>query len=286
MDGQDTQTIEQAVTDAPATAETSQALEKEVNQTEQTEAKTETEQQDSEVESEGDEQPDKPRKLSRYDRMKRRMSAMATELDGYRSQFASRESGNDPPKAAEPKEDDYNGDYTSYLADLAAFRAAKRIEERLEARDQADAQLSVSRRSLARQWMTFIERAEEAKTRIPDFDDKIKAFQDMGGKFAPHVIEEVRDSDKGPQLAYFLASNPAIAAELNALNPRDAAREIGRIEASLSLPKPKKQTQAPAPVQPPMGGSAPLKDVYAAAKSDDMAAYIKMRNAEEAKKTR
>ena len=103
MDGQDTQTIEQAVTDAPATAETSQALETEVNQTEQTKAKTETEQQDSEVESEGDEQPDKPRKLSRYDRMKRRMSAMATELDGYRSQFASRESGNDPPKAAEPK---------------------------------------------------------------------------------------------------------------------------------------------------------------------------------------
>ena len=285
MDGQDTQTIEQAATDAPATAETSQALEKEVNQTEQTEAKTETEQQDSEVDSEGDEQPDKPRKLSRYDRMKRRMSAMATELDGYRSQFASRETGNDPPKAAEPKEDDYNGDYTSYLADLAAFRAAKRIEERLEARDQAT--FAERQHKVAREAMDdFIERAEEAKTRIPDFDDKIKAFQDMGGKFAPHVIEEVRDSDKGPQLAYFLASNPAIAAELNALNPRDAAREIGRIEASLSLPKPKKQTQAPAPVQPPMGGSAPLKDVYAAAKSDDMAAYIKMRNAEEAKKTR
>jgi len=39
-------------------------------------------------------------------------------------------------------------------------------------------------------------------------------------------------------------------------------------------------------VAPLGGGAAQPKDVYAAAESDDVAAYIKMRNAEEAAKKR
>jgi hypothetical protein len=41
------------------------------------------------------------------------------------------------------------------------------------------------------------------------------------------------ESDLGPQLAYHFAKNPDVLMRLNSMNPTAAAREIGRLEATL-----------------------------------------------------
>jgi hypothetical protein len=64
------------------------------------------------------------------------------------------------------------------------------------------------------------------------------------------------NSDNGPELMYELAKNKAEYARINAMSPIAAAREIGRIEASLTKPSEEKKTEqkkitkAPQPIAP------------------------------------
>jgi hypothetical protein len=54
----------------------------------------------------------------------------------------------------------------------------------------------------------------------------------------------------------------------------------------VSLPQPKKQTQAPPPITPPSGGASPSKDLHALAKSDDISGFVKLREEQEKAKRR
>lgn len=256
QDTVDTQTAEQTATGALAASETSTPeTTEEAASTENAETPAqETEQSKPEGEESSTEE-DKPRKLSRSERMRRRMQAMATELETLRAQFTKPEAANSETDAA-PKEADFNGDYFAYQTAKAAHDAAQAVAKQFAERDAKEAQTRLAQRQ-AEANEEFLERVEEVKANIADYDKVINDFAKAGGRFAPHVIEELRDSEKGPVLAYELAKNPALSAELNALSPRDAAREIGRIEARLSLPKPKTTTKAPPPIAPVSGGGSP-----------------------------
>jgi len=65
------------------------------------------------------------------------------------------------------------------------------------------------------------------------------------------------------------------------MSEREATREIVRLEAKVSLPQPKRQTQAPTPLSALKGGASPSRDIHTLAKSDDVSDYIKMRNEQE-----
>jgi hypothetical protein len=69
---------------------------------------------------------------------------------------------------------------------------------------------------------------------------------------------QVLESDQAADLTYYLGKNPDQARQLSVLfarNPVAAAMQLGRIEASLSRPKPRTQTQAPEPVTPVRGAA-------------------------------
>jgi hypothetical protein len=225
--------------------------------------------------TEGEEADGKPRRLSYNERQKRKVARLSTMLAEQAAELESlRQSKAATNADPEPKEADYNGDWTKYQADYAAWKATQNIRGVLDERDQRSRQQHIQER-VREATEDFLERAEATKKLIPDYDQVISAFDASGGKFAPHVIEEVRDSDKGPELAYHIAKTPGLSAELNAMSPRDAAREIGRLEARLALPQSRKQTQAPAPLSALKGGAAPSFDPT---KSDDMNAYVEWRS--------
>lgn len=249
------------------------------------EAETENAETGKETEQtapEGDESStDEPKRLTRNQRLQRKAARLSTmvaeqaaELERLRQ---AREKSNSD---SAPKEADFNGDYFAYQTAKAAHDAAQLVRKDLAERDERDMQRSVSERQREAN-EEFLERVEDIKKTVTDYDKVIDTFANAGGKFAPHVIEEIRDSDKGPMLAYHIAKVPGLAAELNALSPRDAAREIGRLEAKVSLPQPKKQTQAPAPLAALKGGSAPTTDLARLAKSDDASAYWAARKAQQ-----
>ncbi len=60
----------------------------------------------------------------------------------------------------------------------------------------------------------------------------------------PQVAGIVMGAEKAPELAYYLGKNPELAASLSEMHPIDAARELGRIEAT-KLVKPEPSTQKP-----------------------------------------
>jgi hypothetical protein len=65
------------------------------------------------------------------------------------------------------------------------------------------------------------------------------------------MAETIQSSDVGPELAYYLGSNPKEADRISRMTPLSQAKEIGKIEAKLvSAPPMKKTTSAPAPISP------------------------------------
>lgn len=240
-----------------------------------------------EADTEQDDQEEKPRKLTHNQRLQRVKARLATqvaeqaaEIDELRRKVSAGAPDKDLPKSSDYAQGEYD---PGYLSDLAAHKAAAKFGEALAVRDNkaaADRAAAMRDEAVAE----FLERAEEAKGRVPDFDKVINDFTGAGGKFSKTLADELQDSEHGPLIAYQLAKNPARAAQLNEMSEREVAKEIGRMEAKIVMPAAKKQSQAPAPLRTPTGGASPPRDVNALANSDNLDAYVKMREEQERNK--
>lgn len=202
-----------------------------------------------------DEKP--KRRRSGSDRLKRRIAYLEAELQDSRSRVST--DGVVPQDVIEkeigskPKEEDFKGDFLAFERAMTAYELDARQAAREIRRAYQIAQTSRAL-SLREARAEHNERIEEFRQKVPDFDETLKAAANL--KTAPAVESLILESDNSAHLVYHLAKNPDRLDRLNRMSERDAAREIGRIEARLSLPQPKTQTQAPKPVVPPKGGSA------------------------------
>jgi len=107
---------------------------------------------------------------------------------------------------------------------------------------------------------TYNQRVSEAVTRIPDF---VEVVSKSDAPLSPALQEALMDSEKGPELVYHLAKNPAEVDRLNSMSVRQMDREIGRLELSIGAkaapppPPPARTTSAPPPIKPGSQASAP-----------------------------
>lgn len=133
----------------------------------------------------------------------------------------------------------------------AQMRQAVREERAAELRSEAELQ---AREAAAARSAMFQDRVAEARAQIPDLDVIFSPnlpISDVGARF-------VAESDKGPQVAYWLAQNQQEAARIALLDPIAQGFELGRIEARLSVaPTVRKVSHAPAPVPTVGGGASP-----------------------------
>ena len=82
---------------------------------------------------------------------------------------------------------------------------------------------------------------------MPDFEDVIlSSTVPMTGAMQDAIME----SEKGPQLAYYLVNHPDEASKIAVMSPRGAILALGRIEERLENPTAKKTTSAPPPLTP------------------------------------
>ena len=94
----------------------------------------------------------------------------------------------------------------------------------------------------------YHEREEVATERYADF--KQVAYGDHV-RITQVMADTIRSSEVGPDVAYYLGSNPAEASKIADLPPFLQAKEIGRLEAKLlSNPPVKRSTSAPPPIAP------------------------------------
>lgn len=217
---------------------------------------------------EGDDE-DKPRKRSRSQRYQTQIQRLQEENARLRGRAsgsltdAQVDSKVQELIGAPPQETDYP-DYLAWERAATAYELDKRQVSREVKAYAAQAKVQIDTNN--------VERAERHRERVDDFRergttkeekaanaadfDKVMAAAN-GLKASPTVEDLVLDSRRSGHLVYYFAKNPDRLEAINRMTERDAAREIGRIEARLSLPKPKTKTSAPNPPKGlPRGGAA------------------------------
>ena len=168
------------------------------------------------------------------------------------------------------------GDFDSAL-DYADALADYKVNQKIAAREAEKYRTTIE--------TTYDTRAEKARDKYDDFDDVV-LNPDL--RITDAMADVIKESEVGPEVAYYLGTNPKEADRIANLSPLSQAREIGKLEAALSAnPPAKKVTSAPAPISPVRRGSSahtvdPSDPRSVKAMSD--AEWIKARNAQVAKK--
>ena len=118
--------------------------------------------------------------------------------------------------------------------------ADKKAEEKLAQRE--------AQRQQAEVLEGYHEREEEARGKYDDFE---QVAYNPSLKITQVMAQTIQASEVGPDVAYYLGSNPKDAERISKLAPFLQAKEIGRIEAKLAADPPvKKTSSAPAPIAP------------------------------------
>jgi hypothetical protein len=127
-------------------------------------------------------------------------------------------------------------DPDAYAEALAARKAEELLAKREAERQQREL------------LMAYKEREEVAFEKYDDFEQVVynKALP-----ITNVMAETIQASEIGPDVAYYLGSNPREAERISRLSPYLQAKEIGKIEVKLAdNPPVKKSTNAPPPIRP------------------------------------
>ena len=233
-------------------------------QTEASEATENTEGQVSDQPAEGENPEDKTKSQVRRERREQQRQREQQEAAETARKLADAEARLGRIKAAaqaiqEPKESDFTDSF-EFVAAKAAFQAHKMAAKMHENEVQGEitaAEQARQRADLARaqeRQRDYVEAIPEARARYADFDQVISVAM-RSDVVSPAVADMVLDSERPHDLAYHLGKNPDVARAISQLNAVQAARELGRIEAQISLPRPQ-PTTAPAPIRPVRGASS------------------------------
>jgi hypothetical protein len=236
--------------------------------TEETAAPVETEQEGDAVEGETEEQAEKRRGKGetwqeRRERDKARKQQLRDDLAASKQRIAELEAKlvkvADPAAiGAEPQEVDFQ-DYAKYIAALTDWQIKKSLaaREKQQATEETDAVKSqaaaLQQQEQSLLWNNWDTQKTEAKGRYGDFDQVIQ-----GGTFpdGSALLDMILRSDSPADLAYHVAQDKALNVRLLQMPPVEAARLVGRLEATISLPKPRTTSTAPEPISPLKGAGA------------------------------
>lgn len=153
-----------------------------------------------------------------------------------------------PPK---PKESDFE-DYAEFVEALADWKTDVKLAK-IE-----------SKQKQSKEEEYFENWKEQGTKKFSDFADVVLRQPRDGGPYISQAMADaIKLSPQSHELAYYLGKNKEESARISELSPLAAARELGKIEAKLSLPTPikaKKTTDAPAPIKPIGSEGSMVKD--------------------------
>lgn len=219
-------------------------------QGEESVGKEPTHEEKTEEETESSAQPKKKKSVQqRIDELTYRWRQAERELEYWRNLALQAQQANQPVQQAasevrfdkpRPKPEDYDSQEAYEDALFQWWEARRRVEQETQTQQQEMMKLVNN----------FMTRAAEFKKEHPDFDYVIQA---------PVYTDTMRDiilrSEEGPQIAYYLGlpENRAEAERIASLPLSLQAKELGKLAAKLTMPKGKKVSSAPPPINPVKG---------------------------------
>jgi hypothetical protein len=174
-------------------------------------------------------------------------NALLQEIDArVRAEIGS------PPQPEQFRDAKGEVDYIAFHNEQQAYLNDRRAVTREVKRDMIR-RVEAAQAHVANLVEAHKDRVAKFKTKVKDYD-QVMAAATM--PVAGHVERLLLNSNKSERLSYFLGRNQGKLAQLNRMDPEGVARELGRLEARLSLPPTKRVTQARKPVSPLRGGGA------------------------------
>ena len=161
---------------------------------------------------------------------------LAREQRKWEREQAQRQSEQQTLQAAPAASADQFESTEAYAQALALQKAEELIAKRDQARQQSQVLES------------YHDLEEEARSKYDDFE---QVAYNPKLPITNVMAETIQSSEIGPELAYYLGSNPKDAERISRMTPLGQAKEIGKIEAKLAAEPPvKRTTSAPAPISP------------------------------------
>lgn len=234
---------------------------------------------------EGDEKPkdERPKETAR-ERRERQRAAFQRQLDEANARAAAAEQAAARIRQAateKPKESDFDS-YDDFIAAKAVWAFANQNQQSQAAQAEQEAQAAraaaqgVQQQDRALVSQAWQEQIAEAKQRYTDFDQVV--FRPGLFPEGTHLPDLIMGSEKAADLAYQVALNQGLHDRLVGMHPIDAARELGRLEATMTATAPRAETQAPPPMAPVRGKAGvtldPSKMSYAEYRAARMAGKL------------
>lgn len=144
------------------------------------------------------------------------------------------------------------GQWSQDLGRTLMEQATRQAEQQLSERQHQEYQQRISN--------DFKSREEAYAATNPQYYENVELFAQAFGNPHPVILEALAVSDHGPAIVDYLAQHLEEADRISRLPPHLAAVHLGRIEASVSTPKPKTVSQAPTPAPTLKGGAISQKD--------------------------
>ena len=161
---------------------------------------------------------------------------LAREQRKWEREQAQRQSEQQTLRAAPAASADQFESTEDYAQALALQKAEELIAKREAAKQQSQVLES------------YHDLEEEARSKYDDFE---QVAYNPKLPVTNVMAETIQSSEIGPELAYYLGSNPKEAERISRMTPLSQAKEIGKIEAKLAAAPPvRKTTSAPAPISP------------------------------------
>jgi hypothetical protein len=170
----------------------------------------------------------------------------------------------------------------SYIQDLTAHAVKTNLQSytEKEAQDRAQREQDAQRAEVVTEWNTKLEPARE---RYPDFQEKgqelVESLTGLTQDYEDYISATIMSMEYGPDVLYYLASNPDEAQAIVNAGPTKTAVALGRIEAKFAMADAEKTLARPktskAPTPPPANRGATAAKVEVAPDTDDLEAYSK-----------
>ena len=150
------------------------------------------------------------------------------------------------PQGDKPKVENFETE-ADFLEALVDWKTEQKIRVEREKTSKEVASVE-EKTAIDETYQELDEKMEKGRTKYADFNELVL---DEDLKISESMVEAILLSDTAEDVLYYLGKHPEEAAHIAELSPLKVAHELGKIEAKLSIPPPKKRTtNAPEPIVP------------------------------------